>query len=68
MTPADIELASDGAPEEWWFNIKSGEVEFGRLSASAKRLGPFRTKLEAQNALKTLAERAAKIRKEDESD
>ena len=66
MTPADKAIASDGTPEEWWFNTKTGEVEFGRLSASATRLGPFESAELASRALEILAAKAAEIRREDE--
>jgi len=66
MTPD--ELTSDGSPAEWWFNTKTGEVEFGRLSASPQRLGPFGSKEEASRALEFIARRAAQIREEDDRD
>ena len=60
-------LDSSGVPEEFWFNLKTGQVEFGKLSAASYRVGPFDTELEAKNALKTLAARSIKWR-EDEAD
>ncbi len=67
MTPSDKKIASDGTPEEWWFNTKTGTVEFGRLSASVSRIGPFASKEQASQALKIISERAATIRSEDEN-
>ena len=53
---------------EFWFNTKTGEVEFGLQTAAPYRVGPFATRLEAERALEIIAERAAKLRREDEAD
>lgn len=58
MTLEGEKKNSDGTPAQWWFNTKSGEVEFGLLSASAKRIGPFATKEEAEDALETVRRRS----------
>jgi hypothetical protein len=68
MTPLDTPLASTGEPEEWWFNVKTSQVEFGRLTASANRIGPFATRQLAEQALQIIAERAAAIRSEEDED
>ena len=40
--------------ESFWYNMKTGEVEFGFESPSVDRVGPFDTKQEAEHALETL--------------
>jgi hypothetical protein len=55
------------AKDEYWFNTKTQEVEIGKQSLSLDRLGPFETFDEAKNALETIANRAAALRKEDQS-
>ena len=55
------------AKDEYWFNTKTQEVEVGKQSLSLDRLGPFSTFEEARNALEVIANRAAALRKEDES-
>jgi hypothetical protein len=52
----------------YWFNTRTNAVEEGRLSLSIDRLGPFATKEEAARAPEIVAERARKIREEDERD
>jgi len=54
----DTPLDSSGNPEEFWFNLKTNSVEFGKLSAAAYRIGPFKTENEAKEALKLLADRS----------
>ena len=63
-----VDKASSGEPIEYWFNLKTGLVEFGKQSAAPYRVGPFEAEAEAAAALKTLAERSAKWREEDELD
>ena len=43
---------------EWWFNVKTGEVEHGPQSLHVDRVGPFRTREEALRANEIIAERA----------
>ena len=62
------DLRSDGTPNEFWFNTKTGEVEVGKLSAAPYRVGPFRTEADAKNAPALLAERARTWRSEDALD
>lgn len=53
-------------PEEtYWFNVKTGEVEEGKLSLSIDRLGPFETKEDAARAPEILAERARRWAEEE---
>lgn len=63
----DKPLDSAGNAEEFWFNLKTNQVEFGKLTAASYRVGPFATETEAMNALKLIAERA-KTWREDEAD
>jgi hypothetical protein len=48
---------SDG-DDKYWYNLSTGEVEFGMLSASVDRVGPFDTAEEAANAPEKLRERS----------
>ena len=49
--------------EHWWYNIRTGQVEFGLRSRSLDRVGPFDTEEQAANAPKLIAERAAQWQK-----
>lgn len=60
-------MGSGEAPQ-YWFNIKTGEVETGPLSLALDRIGPFSSEAEAMRALDILRERAAQIRREDDLD
>lgn len=44
--------------EKYWYNLTTGEVEYGMLSPAAHRAGPFDTREEAEKAPETLRERA----------
>ena len=44
--------------EKYWYNLESGQVEFGMISPSADRVGPFDTEAEAANAPEKLKERS----------
>lgn len=46
-------MSANGA-ESFWYNLKTGEVEFGFESPSVDRVGPFDSQEAAQNALETL--------------
>jgi hypothetical protein len=50
---------------EWFYNIKTGEVEEGRQSIAAELDGPFATREEAANAPAIIAERSRKWAAED---
>lgn len=58
----------DDPTETYWYNTRSGEVEDGPQSLSIDRLGPFHTREEAARAPEIVAERARKIREEDDND
>lgn len=44
--------------EKYWYNLATGRVEFGMISASADRVGPFDTEAEAARAPEKLQERS----------
>ena len=44
--------------EKYWYNLATGQVEFGMISPSADRVGPFDTEGEAANAPEKLKERS----------
>ena len=67
MTQRSSYSEQDEHPE-FWFNTKTGEVEVGLQTAAPYRIGPFATREEAAKALEIIAERARKLRLEDESE
>jgi len=56
--------ATTGTETEYWYNDRTGEVEVGPQSLAIDRIGPFRTREEAERALEIVAERAAEWRSE----
>jgi len=54
--------------QEYWFNTKTGLVEVGKMTLAVYRIGPFKTRIEAEQALARLAERSEDWRKEDDAD
>ncbi|THG35122.1 SPOR domain-containing protein [Glaciibacter flavus] len=56
------------AEHKYWYNMKTGAVEQGYESASADRVGPFDTHVEAEHALETLRENSAKWAEDDAAD
>lgn len=54
--------------ETYWYNTRSAAVEEGPQSLSIDRLGPFSSREEAARAPEIVAERARKIREEDDRD
>lgn len=54
-----------GQESKYWFNQKTGKVEYGPQSLSIERIGPFDTAAEAERALELIAERAKKIADEE---
>ena len=53
---------------EFWFNLKTGEVEEGKQTLAIYRVGPFKSRNEAEHALEILAARASAWAEEDEDD
>ena len=43
---------------EYWFNLRTKQVEVGKQSAALYRIGPFKTFEEASRAEQIVAERA----------
>lgn len=43
--------------EKYYFNLETGEVEFGRRARGMNRMGPYDSIDEARNALSTAKER-----------
>ncbi|HAM27754.1 MAG TPA: methionine aminopeptidase [Microbacteriaceae bacterium] len=50
---------------EWYYNIRTGEVEEGRQSLASELDGPFATREDAARAPEIIAERARKWAEED---
>jgi hypothetical protein len=50
---------------QYWYNMKTGEVEQGFLSPAPDRVGPFETHAEAERALEILRANSAKWAEED---
>jgi len=53
---------------DWYYNIKTGEVEEGPQSLASDLDGPFKTREEAARAPEILAERSAKWAEEEAND
>ena len=51
---------------EFYFNISTGEVEEGKVSSWANRMGPYATREEAAHALERAAQRSEAWDEEDE--
>lgn len=51
--------------EKYWYNLASGQVEFGMISPSVDRVGPFDTEAEAAKAPEVLRERSRAWAEED---
>jgi hypothetical protein len=51
---------------EWFYNIKTGEVEEGRQSVASDLDGPFPSREEAERAPQIIAERSKKWADEDD--
>lgn len=50
---------------KYWYNSSTGEVEYGMLSPSVDRIGPFDTAEEAKNAPEVVEQRARAWANED---
>lgn len=50
---------------EYWFNLKTKQVETGPQTIALERLGPFSTFEEASRAEEIIAEKARALREED---
>ena len=52
-----VAAGTGGAERRFWVNVDTGEVEEGRQSGAAYRMGPYRTREEAEGAFDTAAQR-----------
>ena len=50
---------------QYWYNMKTGEVEQGYQSPAPDRVGPFETRAEAERALEILRANSAKWAEEE---
>ena len=53
--------------KEFWFNLKTNQVEEGKQSIAVYRVGPFKTREDAEQALQILAKKAKDWRDDDEA-
>ncbi len=53
---------------EYWFNTKTNQVEVGKQSFAVYRIGPFRTRAEAEQALKIVASKSKVWEDDDDRD
>ncbi|MBO0979157.1 SPOR domain-containing protein [Microbacterium sp. SD291] len=54
--------------DKYWYNLETGQVEFGMISPSVDRVGPFDTEADAARAPETLKERARAWAEEEAAD
>jgi hypothetical protein len=59
---------AEDTEHQFWYNMRTGEVEQGFVSPSINRVGPFATREEAAHALEKLRENSAKWAAEDAAD
>ena len=52
----------------WWYNHRTGEVEYGRKSLSMDRDGPYATEEEARRAPEIAKQRAEEWAREERGD
>lgn len=52
--------------KNWYFNIRTHQAEYGRISPLQDVIGPYATKEEALKALSTVAKRDKKWEEEDQ--
>jgi hypothetical protein len=50
---------------QYWYNMKTGEVEQGFQSPAPDRVGPFETRAEAERAMEILRANSAKWAEEE---
>jgi hypothetical protein len=51
---------------DWWFNLRTQQVEQGLGDPNAERLGPYATREEAEGVLDRMHERTAQFDREDD--
>jgi hypothetical protein len=54
------------ALEEWWFNLRTQQVEQGPGGPNSERLGPYATQQEAQGVLERMHTRNDAFDKDDD--
>ncbi|HYI34356.1 MAG TPA: SPOR domain-containing protein [Glaciibacter sp.] len=59
---------AEDTEHQFWYNMRTGEVQQGYVSPSLDRVGPFATREEAAHALEKLRENSAKWAAEDAAD
>ena len=64
------EVVESGDPNDhtYWYNTTNGEIEHGRVSPGLDRIGPFKTKEEAERGPETVRQRAEMWKNEDATD
>jgi hypothetical protein len=60
--------SQDANLEHWWFNLKTGQAEFGRKSNSLDRVGPFDSEADARKALELIANRSAEWQRSEQAE
>ena len=58
MTSREEGAAMSDGDEKYWYNSETGQVEFGMISPSVDRVGPFDTAAEAARAPEVVKERS----------
>jgi hypothetical protein len=61
-------MMSEDPSTQYWYNMKTGEVEKGYVSSVVDRVGPFETHEEAEHALEKLRANSAKWAEDDAAD
>lgn len=61
-----MEDHTSSAEGSWWYNHKTGEVEFGRQSLGGDRDGPYQSEAEALRAPEIALQRSKEWEEEDE--
>jgi cell division septation protein DedD len=51
---------------EYWFNTRTKQVEIGKQSIAVYRIGPFKTRSDAEHALENIAAKSKAWREEQE--
>jgi hypothetical protein len=59
---------AEDTEHQFWYNMRTGEVQQGYVAPSMDRVGPFATREEAAHALDKLRENSAKWAAEDAAD
>lgn len=51
MRTADVKGYDMDELHQWWYNVDTGETEFGPGAPNAERMGPYATQQDAEHAL-----------------